>query len=408
MVPRSVFNIAQSARLAVGAALVGLASGAASAAFLFTLDQTVQVWKSRPWLIAALPIVGAVVALTYRRFGGRAVAGVELVLREARKPETHLPFRLAPFVWLGTLATHLCGGSVGREGTAVQVSAALADQLVRFKVLPWETRRSILVAGLAAGFGSVFGVPWAGAVFGLEACGFRRAGAKGAAAAIIASFVAHATALRCGVVHSIYAIGPIPEFSFVIMARVVAASLAFGLAARVFLGCIRSVERVGARISSRSEVRAAIFGTLFVCVVWMFELSRPLGLGLGPLAESFSTAAPVSDFAWKIALSALLLGAGFKGGEATPLFFIGATLGSAISGFVGLPLGLAAGLGLAATFGAAGKVPWAAAILACELFGWHVAPVALIASVASQWTSGRAGVYGARAHLVSVSERPRA
>lgn len=395
-------------RLVFGAAIVGVASGVASTAFLFTLDQTIRVWTTRPWLIAALPIVGAVVAWSYRRFGGRAVAGVELVLREAREPEIHLPFRLAPFVWIGTLATHLCGGSVGREGTAVQMSAALADQLVRFKFLPQKNRRQILVAGLAAGFGSVFGVPWAGAVFGLEACGFRRAGASGAVAALIASFVAHETALRFGVVHSIYAIGPLPDVSFSVVARVIAASLAFGLTGRVFLACIRRVERVGARISSRPEARAAIFGGLFVFLAWTFRLSRPLGLGLGPLGESFTTLAPLSDFTWKLVMSALLLGAGFKGGEATPLFFIGATLGSAISGFVGLPIGLAAGLGLAATFGAAGKVPWAAAIMACELFGWQAAPFAVIASLASQWTSGRSGVYGARAHLVSASERRRA
>ena len=149
--------------------LIGFCSGSAAALFLYTLDLVTDFRESHLWMVAFLPIAGFMVGWCYHRFGQQTEAGNKLLLATIQQPtQKTIPWIMAPLIYLGTLITHLFGGAAGREGTALQMSGALADQLSRpFRLNP-EDRRTLLIASIAAGFGAVFGTPLAGFIFALE------------------------------------------------------------------------------------------------------------------------------------------------------------------------------------------------------------------------------------------------
>ena len=148
--------------------LVGAFAGSASAVFLWSLEWATSYREANVWIIALLPIAGLIIGLSYHYFGESVVKGNNLLIDEYHTPKKVIPFKMAPLVFIGTILTHLFGGSAGREGTAVQIGGAIADQFTKIFKLSNLDRKIILIAGISAGFSSVFGTPLAGAIFALE------------------------------------------------------------------------------------------------------------------------------------------------------------------------------------------------------------------------------------------------
>ena len=148
--------------------LTGIISGSLSALFLASLDHVTKWHGTHPWLLLCLPLAGLVIALIYQRWGQLAGRGSPLLVEEMRDCKGTVPLRMAPMVLVTTLLTHLCGGSAGREGTAVQMGGAVSAWLGRIFLLTPQKQRMLLMAGMAGGFGSVFGTPWAGGIFAVE------------------------------------------------------------------------------------------------------------------------------------------------------------------------------------------------------------------------------------------------
>jgi len=148
--------------------LVGAFAGSASAVFLWSLEWATSYREANVWIIALLPIAGLIIGLSYHYFGESVVKGNNLLIDEYHTPKKVIPFKMAPLVFIGTILTHLFGGSAGREGTAVQIGGAMADQFTKIFKLSNLDRKIILIAGISAGFSSVFGTPLAGAIFALE------------------------------------------------------------------------------------------------------------------------------------------------------------------------------------------------------------------------------------------------
>ncbi|QDK38032.1 voltage-gated chloride channel protein [Bdellovibrio sp. NC01] len=375
------------------ASIVGILAGSASAGFLYALDFITQFRLSHSWLIYLLPVGGLIIAYVYHLFGKKVEAGNNLLIDEIHNPQAVVPLRMAPLVLFGTLATHLFGGSAGREGTAVQMGGSLADQLTKIFKLNSEDRKLLLMAGIAGGFASVFGTPLAGAIFGLEVLAIGRMRTSGILPCFIAAVVADQVCLVWGIHHTHYAISEVPALSFFNISWALIAGAIFGLCAFLFSWSMHRSTKAFKNFISYTPLRAFVGGILVLVLVAICQTDRYLGLGIPVLVESFQHSVPSYDFILKLIFTVVTLSAGFKGGEVTPLFFIGATLGNALAWMIPLPVSLLAGMGFVAVFAGAANTPLACTLMALELFGSEAAVYTALACVMSYLFSGHSGIY---------------
>ncbi|HEV2645967.1 MAG TPA: voltage-gated chloride channel family protein [Acidobacteriaceae bacterium] len=378
------------------ASAVGIMAGCASALLLVSLNVATNLRDAHHWLILLLPAAGLLVGYLYRHLGSSVEAGNNLILEEIHNPTATIPLRMTPLILLGTFLTHLFGGSAGREGTAIQTGASLADQLTRPLHLSPSDRRILLMAGISAGFGSVFGTPLAGAIFGLEVLAFGSVSYEALAPCFIAAFIADLTTRAWGVQHTIYRVTETPPMNLRGIVYSMAAGLVFGITAMVFSKATHSVTRLFRRLIAHPPLRPFAGGILVCLAVFATGTTKYIGLGIPTILAAFHTRLPPYDFAAKMLFTIVTLGSGFKGGEVTPLFYIGSTLGNALSGILPLPPSLLAGMGFAAVFAGAANTPIASTLLAVELFGAEAGAYAGIACVISYLFSGHSGIYQAQ------------
>ncbi|WP_142601235.1 voltage-gated chloride channel family protein [Solitalea koreensis] len=377
------------------ASIIGLLSGAASAIFLILLDWATNYRELNNWIIALLPIAGLAIGYTYYSYGSDVVKGNNQLLEEIHSPKQMVPLKMAPLVLCSTIITHLFGGSAGREGTAVQMGGSIADQFTKIFNLHDRDRKLLLISGMSAGFASVFGTPLAGLVFGLEV--FLAGGTRYTAIlpALFAALIADWTCRSLGVVHTVYHIPFIPKFTPITMLYAVVAGLFFGLTARAFSVIMHWFQHQFARFVKTPYLRP-FFGGIIIAALFYFIGTRYAGLGIPLIKQAFVEPLPYYDFILKLLFTAFTLGCGFKGGEVTPLFFIGATLGNILTFFIPLPLSLLAGMGFVAVFAGASNTPIACTLMGLELFGIESGLFIAIACIVAYIFSGHSGIYGSQ------------
>ena len=379
---------------------VAVLAGTASAWFLWALDWATGTRMGHPWLFWLLPFAGFAVGWLYLRYGSAVEGGVNLVITEINAPNKAIPLRMAPLVLGATVVSHLFGASVGREGTAVQMGGALADQLTRWFRLDEADRRMVLMAGISAGFASVFGTPLAGAVFALEVLAVGRSRHAGLlpclAAAVLADQVELLWGGWLGVHHTHYAAPLIPAVTIQLLGAMAIAGVLFGLAARVFAGATHALAGAMKRAITYAPWRPFAGGVVVALAVWLLGTDHYIGLGIPTIVDALQQPLPAHDFLAKMAFTIVSLGSGFKGGEVTPLFFIGATLGNALAPLLQQPFALLAAVGFVAVFAGAANTPLASTVMAMELFGPGIGMYAALACVVAYACSGRAGIYRAQ------------
>lgn len=375
-------------------AVVGLACGVASAVFLLLLEVVTNLRVRDERLVYALPLAGLVIGLVYERFGERIKAGNNLIIDTIHDEGPEVPLRMAPMVLLGTVTAHLFGASVGREGTAVQMGASLADWISHRLRLGPELRLQLLAAGVAGGFGSVFGTPIAGTVFGLEFIVLGRLKYEALVPALVAAVIGDMTTRSLGVEHSRYPIVPHVELTALLAAKWVLFAVIVAVVTAVFIELTHFLKQQGELRISRLPVRMFLGGVVLVGLWKVVGTSDVLGLGVPTILRAFEDPAlPVALFALKLLFTAISLGAGFPGGEVTPLFFVGAALGSVVARVMGIPIELGAGVGMAAVFAAASNAPLALSIMAVELLGVGILPHVVIVAVVAYVLTGHRGIY---------------
>ncbi|MBX3313723.1 MAG: chloride channel protein [Actinobacteria bacterium] len=435
------------ARLALLAAASGVLVGLAGFTFLEGLDWATRTRLAHDKLVWFLPLAGLAMGLAYHRFGGRAGGGNALLLKEIHEPSAWVPRRMAPMVAGATVVSHLFGASVGREGTALQMSGSLTDMLNRTFGVRREDRRVLLIAALGGGFGAVFGVPFAGLVFGIEVQWIRRLQLRGGIrwlidrirggartgiapedrdtdearpvagddladrsfsgesrevpnARLLAAIVPTAIASFVGnfVVRTLGHVEDSPArfvgaITAPLLLKATLIGLAAGVTAVVFVALTEGIRHRTNAIVTWPPLRPFVGGIVTLALAAIAGHDY-LGLSLHLTDEAF--AGELTSFAapsWKLVLTAVCLGTGFIGGEVTPMFVMGATLGAAMGNVLGLDPALGAGLGFAAVFAGAANAPIACTVLAIEIFGIRFGLPAAAACAVSFVASGRWGIY---------------
>jgi H+/Cl- antiporter ClcA len=273
------------------------------------------------------------------------------------------------------------------------MAAPLADLLARIGRYAGAERRILLSAAVAGGFGSVFGTPLAGMVFGLEV---RRVGAiryDALLACAVSAVGGNVVTTALGVRHATYSVGTVPELGVVGGLSAAVAGIAFGLGALAFVRLAHGLSRWSSARETSAPLRAALGGLVVVACAASLGTDRHLGLSLPLIQAAFDGPVAPWDFVAKLVLTVVCVATGFRGGEVTPLFAIGATLGNALASIVTLPSPLLAAMGLVAIFAGASNAPLASIVAGIELFGAPSAPYLAIACIAAYYTSGHVGMY---------------
>lgn len=376
------------------------AVGTLCAAFLWSLDAVTRLRFAAPWLLFLLPVGGFLVGLLYHLTGRSVEGGNNLIVEQIHEPGGGVPLRMAPLIFFGTVMTHLFGGSAGREGTAVQLGGSLASGFGRLFRLDAESTRVLLMTGIAAGFGAVFGTPIAGAVFALEVLAIGRVEYRALVPCLVAALVGDWTCLAWGIHHGAYRIDAAISVDALLVAKAALAGVAFGLVGLVFAEANHALGGWMKRMLPYGPLRPLIGGLAVIALVYIVGTRDYLGLGtLAATPDGLTIASffgpDTHPWAWalKLVFTVVTLSAGFKGGEVTPLFFIGAALGNALAPLFGVPTGVFAALGFVALFAGAANTPLACTFMGIELFGAAYAVPIAVACFVAYLCSGHNGIY---------------
>ncbi|MFC4775229.1 voltage-gated chloride channel family protein [Paenibacillus sp. GCM10023252] len=387
-------RIWKASKWLVMAGMVGVLTGSASALFLASLDLVTSVRLSEPWVLWLLPLGGAAISYLYQKLGRSAGGGITYIISVVYDRSIGvIPLRMAPMVLIGTLVTHLFGGSAGREGTAVQMGASLSEWIGQHLRLDGYGRRIILLCGLSSGFGSVFGTPLAGTLFGLEVLAIGVIRYEALLPCFIASLTGHLVTEAWGIQHAGYSIGAVPPLTLILAAKLVAASVLFGLTGSLFSTLLSLMKRAMTRLIANSVWRSFVGGVMIIGLVYVTGTREYLGLSLPLLERSFETGLSPLDFLLKLLYTVVTLGSGFQGGEVTPLFVIGSTLGSSLAELLSVSVPLLAAMGLIAVFCGAANTPLTCFVLGIELFGSEAMLYLFIGCMVSYAVSGHHGIY---------------
>jgi H+/Cl- antiporter ClcA len=374
--------------------------GTLCAAFLWSLDAVTRLRFALPWLLYLLPLGGFLVGLLYHLAGRSVEGGNNLIVEQIHEPGGGVPLRMAPLIFFGTVVTHLFGGSAGREGTAVQLGGSLASGFGHVLRLDVDGTRILLMTGIAAGFGAVFGTPIAGAVFALEVLAIGRVEYRGLVPCLVAALVGDWTCLAWGIRHGVYRVSVLVPVDALLVAKAGIAGVAFGLVGLAFAESNHALGGWLKRVVPYGPLRPVIGGIAVISLVHLFGTRDYLGLGtLGATPDSLTLSSffgpDTHPWSWalKLLFTVVTLSAGFKGGEVTPLFFIGAALGNALAPIFGVPTDVFAAIGFVALFAGAANTPLACTFMGIELFGAAYAVPIAVACFVAYLCSGHNGIY---------------
>ena len=392
---RDMGNARASLRVFALSVVIAALMGAAGWAFLAALRLATGVREAHLWLFLLLPAVNMATAWLYRNHGLRAQRGNNLVI-DSTITGTPIHKRMALLTFACSTATHLAGGSAGREGAAGQMGGTIASNVASLFHVEGHDRRDLMMAGISAAFGAAFGTPLAGAFFGMEMCFIGKLDYSAALYCLTGSFVGNAVSRALGSPFAFEQIAAVPAMSPLTLAVVLAAAVAFGLTARLFTFCIRTVKRLYARFFTNYLVSAAVGGLLLAVLFLGCGLHAYGGLSEWLVPAAFTGKTTLADPLAKLGMTALTVGAGLQGGEVTPLFGIGASLGGWIGATtLGDPSFMAA-LGMLGVFGAALNVPVTTIMLGIDMFGASASAYFVIVTFVSYLIAGHQAVYPAQ------------
>ena len=376
--------------------IVGVVVGTTSAFLLNVNDLLFEVREANPYSLFLLPVGGIAIGYLYQYLGNNSRKGNDLIIEHIHHGQGEIPLRMGPIVFISTFITHLFGGSTGREGAAIQMGASIAEGVNRIFKIDEVDRRILIMCGVSGGFGSAFGAPLTGTIFGMEVYSLGRTKYEALVPCFVSSFVGHLVTSAWGVDHEHHIIKTIPDLTAVTILKIIIVSIIFGLTSVLYSQLRHGVKRYSEKYLRNLMIRAMTGGLIIIALTYLVGTRDYLGRGLPIVEQAFE--GNVSPFAFlnKIIFTAITMGTGFRGGEVIPLFFVGATLGNTLSALINLPTSFLAALGLIAVFCGASNVPIACFIFSLELFEGKGMIFFFMACLISYLFSGHHGIYGAQ------------
>ncbi len=382
------------------AAAAGAIVAVAGAGFHHLNELARHMRLANDWLLYFLPLAGVLIVWMYRTCGIAHDWGTNLTLYAVRE-NSPVALRIAPLVVIGTALTHLTGGSSGREGAALQLGSAITSFLSRRLRFEEKDARILTMCGMSAGFAALFGTPLAAAVFSIEAVSVGSMQYAALAPCVVATLTAQQIALRLHCEATAFTLAEIPAVTWQTMGAVLMLGCLCGAVAWLECAALSTTHQWSEKYLPNPYIRAAAGGALVVVLTLLLGTRDYSGAGMDGIARAIAGTAVPWAFLCKIVLTALTMGAGFKGGEIVPTFFIGATFGCVVSGLLGLPAGFGAALGMIALFCGVTNAPIASVLLAYELFGGEALPLFLLICAVAYRLSGYGGLYSAQRILYS-------
>ena len=361
--------------------------------FLFSLGAVTDIRTKNEYLVYFLPFAGLFIGYVYHLLGKSSEGGNNLLIDAYYSSIKRIPLISTPLVYFGTIATHLFGGSAGREGAGLQIAGGYVDFFIRMFKFTDKERHILVKVAVAGGFSAVFGTPFTAIFFAFEFFNIGKPNFKGAISVIYVAFLVEFFSSLLGLEHTFYDVKQIPTFEYIYIFYLIVAGLIFGLSARFFNFSLTNIHKYFARYIPHLPYRLFVGGLLVLILTLVLNTHIYLGIGINTILNAFDQAQGFEVFLFKIIFTSITLGSGFKGGEVTPLFFVGATLGSFVSTFLPLPIGILAALGFVSVFSGAANTPIACLILAVELFGFEILPYALITCIVAYFTSGYTSIF---------------
>ena len=383
------------ARWVALAFLIGVLSGLLSAAFIEALNWATDTRDTNDWLVLTLPLAGLLVGCSYHYFGRGLERGSNLIIDQIHSQSEWIPFRLTPLIFGASVISHVAGGSTGREGAALQLAAGVSDPISKKLGLNPADRSLMLIAAIAGGFGSVFGVPVAGAVFALEVQRVGRVRYEALVPAFVASFVGDAVVRGLGVSHTHYPLMPKIAWSASMAWKVTLFGVIGGLIAMLFVHLTRFIKETLKKYIAWYPARPVIGGVLLAILILSFGWRDYSGLSI-PLALEAMNGSVAGQWGSKLLLTSITIGSGFVGGEFIPLFVIGALAGASYAHIIGANVVVFAIIGSITVLAGATNTPLACTIIGIELFGGQGLIFFALACAAAYATSGHTGIYHAQ------------
>ena len=346
------------------------------------------------YFVPFLALAGLLIVFIYQKFAGKTGKGMGLIFEVGHGTEKEIPLRLIPIVTVATWITHLFGGSAGREGVAVQLGATLSHRFNKYFNFP-DKSKVFLVTGMAAGFGGLFQTPIAALFFGLEVLALGNLQLYALLPAIVAAFTASWTSSFLGlekfthIVNITLSITPMTFVKFAIL------GIIFGIAGNLFVYLQSFLKKFAAEKIKNPYYRIFLIGIFLSIILLLLHEGRYTGLGTNLIENSFS-GKQIFGYDWilKLLLTTLTLAAGFQGGEVTPLFSIGASLGVVIAIFFGLPIEFVAAAGYISVFGSATNTLLAPIFIGGEVFGFNNLPFFVIIVIFAYLVNRKISTYG--------------
>ena len=377
------------------AAAVGLVCGGVGTAFHLSVEAVTELRGEHGWILWLLPLVGLVIVALYK--GTRCEGmGTNNVIRAVQSGEAVSPL-LVPAIFLGTVLTHLCGGSAGREGAALQMGGSIGYNVGRLFHLSDHDRRTATVCGMAAFFSALFGTPLAATLFAMMVEDVGLTFSVAFVPGFLAALVAYGVSLACGISPTRFALADAPALTADAVLKVMVLGAACAVVSRLFCGLLHFTEHELPKRLPNPWVRAAVGGMAVVALSYLMGVGRYNGAGMGVIAAAVEQGEALPwDFLCKALLTAVTLASGFKGGEVVPSFYIGATFGCAAGPLLGLPAGFSAAVGLVAVFCGATNTLIPSILMAYELFQGEGLELVALGCGVCYMLSGYHGLYSSQ------------